>query len=133
VPSPAHLALALSVCVILAGLPFGASAYWIQQCEGPEGEITYTASNCPDDHTLVAQQPPKPANPAKVQRSSGNKLLLTKPRAQSKAAQNGPSSSEKGKKSSNTVRERESPLESKTAKKEKKQPVKYLPNRPAKG
>jgi hypothetical protein len=51
-----NLTHAIALGIALLGLSPDISAQWVQRCEGPLAEITYTAFNCPDGHVSVAQR-----------------------------------------------------------------------------
>ena len=137
-PLPIRLALALSACIVLPGLSISASAHWVQHCQGPNGEITFTASNCPPGHALVGQQPPRRPSLAPVQRSPAKKIPAKAPQAPKKPNDSESRSVELEKKSPGNAQQKKHRPERQTTTKERKvqsnkKPTKYLPNQQAKG
>jgi hypothetical protein len=51
-----NLTHAIALGIALLGLSPGICAQWVQRCEGPLAEVTYTAFNCPDGYVSVAQR-----------------------------------------------------------------------------
>ena len=128
-PSPTRLALALYACIVLAGLPLYASAHWVQHCQSPDGQITYTASNCPAGHALVAQQPPRLTTSAQVQRAPAKKIPPKIPRAPRKADDSQARSTQRSVAVEKTVEKKPAAKKEEKKTKRKKAPTKYQPNR----
>jgi hypothetical protein len=130
--STKRLPLVLSACIALSGVPFSAWPQWVQHCEGPDGETTYTASNCPPDHALIAQQPPKRADTPRAQHRPVKKPIAPKPRAAIKANASHARPLAPEKKSPGTVQQRKEVTQKEKKVQRTKRPIKYVPNKPEK-
>ena len=128
-PSPTCLALALSACIALSSLPLSASAQWVQHCQGPDGEITYTASNCPAGHALMAQQPPRRSTTAQPPRTPVKSFRPKVARTPSKADDSAAGRIQPHVPTDKTIEKKPAAKKEEAKTQRKKAPQKYLPNR----
>jgi hypothetical protein len=119
----------LSACIALSSSPLSASAQWVQRCQGPDGEITYTASNCPVGHALVAQQPSRRSATAQPPRTPVKSFTPKVTRTPSKADDSAARRTQPHGPTDKTIEKKPAAKKEEAKTKRKKAPQKYLPNR----
>lgn len=126
-PSPTFSSFALSAFIAIACLPLDALAHWVQHCRAPTGDMTYTASNCPEGHALVAQQRPARPVQARGARTAAKKSPRPVTRAVDRTHESGADSTRQIDRS---AAGKPAAKEKKEKIQRKKRPPRYLPAEP---